>query len=60
VGASRFRKVTLSFALAGAGAVSEAVQAAFPVAASVPSLLQTDQPSQNHQKRSGGKDNRAI
>ncbi|XP_075005143.1 protein furry homolog-like isoform X12 [Calonectris borealis] len=35
-----------------AGVVSETIQVAFSVAASVPSLLQTYQPSKNNQKRS--------
>lgn len=48
------------FTFVGAGVVSEAIQVAFPVAASVPSLLQTHQPSKNNQKRSRGNENNAI
>lgn len=50
----------MMFTFVGAGVVSEAIQAPFPVAASVPSLLQTYQPSENNQQRSRGNENHAI
>lgn len=48
------------FTFVGAGVVSEAIQVAFPVATSVPSLLQTHQSSKNNQKRSRGNENHAV
>lgn len=48
------------FTFVGTGVMSEAVQIAFPVVASVPSLLQTYQPSKHNQKRSRGNENHAI
>lgn len=48
------------FTLVGIGVMSEAIQVAFPVAASVPSLLQTYQPSKHNQKRSRGNENHTI
>lgn len=60
VGGLHFLNVIVLFAFVGAGVVSEAIQVAFPVAASVPSLLQTHQSSKNNQKRSRGNENHAI
>lgn len=53
-------KIMLPFTFLGAGVVSEVIQVAFPVAASVPSLLQTYQQSRYNQKRGRGKGNIII
>lgn len=55
-----FLNIIVLFTFVGAGVVSEAIQVAFPVAASVPSLLQTHQSSKNNQERSRGNENHAI
>lgn len=55
-----FLNVTVLFTFVGAGVMSEAIQAAFPVAAAVPSLLQTHQSSKNNQNRSRGNENHAT
>lgn len=60
VDVQHFVNLMTLFTFVGTGVMSEAIQVAFPVAASVPSLLQTYQPSKHNQKRSRGNENHAI